>query len=339
LCLLATVIARAKAEEPVTVGSKKFTENVVLAEMALHLARDHGLEADHMRELGGTRVLWNALIGGEIDLYPEYTGTIREEILHGRDVPADASLDSVLARFEVKMSPALGFNNTYAIGVRRSLADSLGLEKISDLRRYPELAIGFTNEFMDRGDGWPGLRRHYDLPHENVRGLDHDLAYRGIAAGSIQVIDMYSTDAEIAYYDLVELIDDRGYFPVYDAVFLYRADLARRVPAFVKRLRRLKGAIPAAAMVAMNARAKLDRVPESRVAADFLSARLDLDVRVRTEGFRQRLARTTRDHLYLVLISLTAAILIAVPLGVAAAKRDGLGRVILGVTGVIQTIP
>lgn len=339
LGLIPTVVACAKAEEPVTVGSKKFTENVIIAEMALHLARDHGLEADHMRELGGTRVLWNALIGGEIDLYPEYTGTIREEILHGRDIPAEASLDSLLARFEVKMSPALGFNNTYAIGVRRELADSLGLEKISDLRRYPELAIGFTNEFMDRGDGWPGLRSHYDLPHENVRGLDHDLAYRGIAAGSIQVIDMYSTDAEIAYYDLVELVDDRGYFPVYDAVFLYRAELAGRAPAFVKRLRRLKGAIPAVAMVAMNARAKLDRVSESRVAADFLAEHLDLDVRVETAGFTRRLARTTRDHLYLVLISLTAAILLAVPLGVAAAKREGLGRVILGTTGVIQTIP
>ena len=339
LCLLATGVGCAKAEEPVTVGSKKFTESVILAEVALHLARDHGLEADHTRELGGTRVLWNALVGGEIDLYPEYTGTIREEILHGLDLPADASLDSVLARFEVRMSPPLGFNNTYAIGVRRPLADSLGLKKISDLRRHPELAIGFTNEFMDRADGWPGLRGHYDLPHENVRGLDHDLAYRGIAAGSIQVIDMYSTDAEIAYYDLVELVDDKGYFPIYDAVFLYRADLARRAPAFVERLRRMRGAIPASVMVAMNARAKLERVPESRVAAAFLAEHLDLDVRVETVGFARRLARTTRDHLYLVLISLTAAILIAIPLGVAAAKREGLGRVILGVTGVIQTIP
>ncbi len=339
LWLLLAVSSSAAAAERVTVGSKKFTENVILAEVAAHLARDQGLEAEHMRELGGTRILWNALVGGEIDLYPEYTGTIREEILYGHEIRDGAPLDGVLADFGIEMSPPLGFNNTYAIGVARALADSLGLRRISDLRRHPHLALGFTNEFMDRADGWPGLRRHYDLPHGNVRGLDHDLAYRGIDAGSINAIDMYSTDAEIAYYDLVELEDDKGYFPVYDAVYLYRAELARRAPKFVKRLRALRGDIPAETMIAMNAKAKLDRVPETLVAAGFLAEQLGLDVEVETAGFWGRLARTTRGHLYLVLISLTAAILIAVPLGVAAAKNEGLGKVILGVTGVIQTIP
>jgi osmoprotectant transport system permease protein len=237
------------------------------------------------------------------------------------------------------MSPPLGFNNTYAIGVARALAESLGLRAISDLRDHPELVIGFTNEFMDRADGWPGLRAHYGLPHRDVRGLDHDLAYRGIAAGSIHVIDMYTTDAEIAYYDLVELSDDREYFPVYDAVFLYRTELAMRAPRFVEQLRLLRGAIPAGTMVAMNALAKLEQVPETQVAAGFLSEHMGLDVRAETSGFWGRLGRTTRDHLYLVLISLTAAILIAIPLGVVAAKREGPGKVILGVAGVIQTIP
>jgi osmoprotectant transport system permease protein len=150
---------------------------------------------------------------------------------------------------------------------------------------------------------------------------------------------MYTTDAEIAYYDLVELTDDRGYFPVYDAVYLYRADLPRRAPGFIEELRRLQGTIPADRMVAMNALAKLERVPEAQVAADFLAETLDLDVSADTVGFWSRLGRTTLDHLYLVLISLTAAILTAIPAGVLAAKREGLGRVILGVTGVIQTIP
>lgn len=339
LAVLAGGLGRAEASEPVTVGSKKFTENVILGEVVVHLARDHGLEAIHMRELGGTRILWNALIGGEIDVYPEYTGTIREEILHGREIPPGAPLDSVLALFGVAMSPPLGFNNTYAIGVGRDLADSLGLKTISDLRRHPGLVIGFTNEFMNRADGWPGLRVHYDLPHENVRGLDHDLAYRGIASGSIHVIDMYTTDAEIAYYDLVELTDDRNYFPVYNAVYLYRTGLSRRAPGFIEEIRRLRGAIPEDKMVAMNALVKLERVPETQVAADFLAETLGLEVSAETVGFWSRLSRTTLDHLYLVLISLTAAILIAIPAGVLAAKREGLGRVILGVTGVIQTIP
>jgi osmoprotectant transport system permease protein len=339
LFLLTGASSSAYPAEPVTVGSKKFTENVILGEIAAHLARDQGLEARHTRELGGTRILWKALLGGEIDLYPEYTGTIREEILHGEGLSADAPLHSVLASYGVAVSPPLGFNNTYAIGVTRALAESLALRTISDLRGFPDLELGFTNEFMDRADGWPGLRSHYALPHTGVRGLDHDLAYRGIEAGSINVIDMYSTDAEIAYYDLVELIDDRKYFPVYDAVYLYRADLARRAPEFVNRLGRLEGAIPADEMIAMNARAKLERVPETIVAASFLKSELNLDVSAEAEGFWGRLARTTRDHLLLVLISLTAAIVIAIPLGVIAAKREGIGRLILGVTGVIQTIP
>lgn len=339
LVLVAGGVAAAEESEAVIVGSKKFTENVILGEIAVHLARDEGLSATHLRELGGTRILWNALVAGEIDVYPEYTGTIREEILHGHEIPEDATLDSVLAEFGVAMSPPLGFNNTYAIGVRRDLADSLSLRTISDLRLHPELVIGFTNEFMDRADGWPGLQSHYGLPQANVRGLDHDLAYRGLAAGSIQIIDMYSTDAEIAYYDLVALVDDKAYFPAYEAVFLYREELADRAPGLVRRIRGLEGAIPEATMIAMNARAKLDRVPEAQVAADFLSEQQGLAVETAEAGFWRRLARTTRDHLILVAISLSAAILIAVPLGIAAAKRERLGRAILGVTAVIQTVP
>ncbi len=337
--LLTTWSASAEGPASVTVGSKKFTENVILGEIAVHLARDEGLTAVHTRELGGTRILWNALVAGEIDVYPEYTGTIREEILHGIGIPESAPLDDVLAGYGVTMSPALGFNNTYAIGVTRDLADSLGLRTISDLRLHPELVIGFTNEFLDRADGWPGLRAHYGLPHEDVRGLDHDLAYRGMAAGSIDVIDMYSTDAEILYYDLVELADDRSYFPAYEAVFLYRTELAERASGFVGRIAELEGALPAVKMISLNARAKLDRVPEAQVAAGFLEENQGLVVETSTDGVWVRLGRTTRDHLTLVAISLTAAILIAVPLGIAAAKRESLGRGILGVSAVIQTIP
>jgi osmoprotectant transport system permease protein len=325
--------------QPVAVGSKKFTENVILGEMAALMARNQGLRVKHRRELGGTRILWNALIKGEIDVYPEYTGTVIKEILHSRNLPADAPLNGVLAEFGVAQTPPLGFNNTYAIGMKRAAAESLGIRTISDLRRFPDLQLGFTNEFLDRGDGWKGLRRRYSLPHRNVRGLDHDLAYRGIASGSIQVIDMYSTDAEIALYDLAELTDDAGYFPAYNAVFLYRLDLAERAPAFAGQLKSLGGKIPATEMIAMNARAKIDRVPETQVAADFLAMRLGLTVDSQAEGFGSRLMRTTRDHLVLVLISLTAAILFSVPLGIIAAKHERTGKVILGVAGVIQTIP
>lgn len=325
--------------QSITVGSKKFTENVILGEIASLLARDQGLQTEHRRELGGTRVLWNALLRGDIDIYPEYTGTIIEEILYSADLPDNASLDKVLNEFGIGMTPALGFNNTYAIGMRRALAEELDIHTISDLRKHPDLAIGLTNEFLDRRDGWPGLRQQYNLPHLNVRGLDHDLAYRGLEHGSIQIIDMYSTDAEISLYDLVALEDDAGYFPVYDAVFLYRLDLKDKAPALVEQLDSLAGMIPASDMIAMNRRVKIDRVHEARVAADFLAQRLGLNVAPRIAGVQARLLRTTLDHLTLVFISLTAAILFAVPLGIMAAKHKRTGRVILGVTGLIQTVP
>ncbi len=338
LLLLPYCLRAESAAQSIMIGSKKFTENVILGEIATLLAEEEGLIAEHRRELGGTRVLWNALLKGEIDIYPEYTGTIIEEILNSSNM-AENSLEDILDSFGVGLTRPLGFNNTYAIGMRRSLAKDLGIRAISDLRHHPELQIGFTNEFLDRGDGWPGLQRHYSLPHRNVRGLDHDLAYRGIAGGSIHVIDMYSTDAEIALYDLVELEDDADYFPAYDAVFLHRLDLASRAPRFMARIDMLAASISEADMIAMNARAKIDGVTESRVAADFLSEKLGLSVSTQTEGFSSRLIRNTRDHITLVLISLTAAIMFSVPLGIVAAKCGRTGKVILAAAGIIQTIP
>jgi osmoprotectant transport system permease protein len=321
------------------VGSKKFTENVILGEIASQLAISQGIRTQHRRELGGTRILWNALLRGDIDIYPEYTGTIVEEILHDLDLSPDASLDAVLSEFGIGRSPALGFNNTYAIGMRRSTAEKLKIRTISDLRRHPDLKIGFTNEFLDRRDGWPGLKRHYNLPQNSVRGLDHDLAYRGLEHGSIDVVDMYATDAEILLYDLSTLEDDAAFFPEYRAVLLYRLDLKKRIPEFIDCLNALEGKITASEMIAMNSLAKIDHIPEERIASDFLAESLGIDVPPEVAGFRTRILRTTLDHLTLVGISLTAAILFAIPLGVLSARHKRTGRLILGMTGIIQTVP
>ena len=158
-------------------------------------------------------MLWNALLRGDIDAYVEYTGTLAEEILAGSGIRGEEAIRAALAARGVGMSRPLGFNNTYAIGMREAVAESLGIETLSDLRRHPDLRFGLTNEFMDRGDGWPSLRQHYRLPQREVRGVDHDLAYRGLESGTIQVMDLYSTDAEIAYYGLRILDDDLRYFP------------------------------------------------------------------------------------------------------------------------------
>ena len=335
--VLAATVSAAAPE--IKIGSKKFTESVVLGEMATHLARSAKANAVHLRELGGTRVLWNALLKGEIDVYPEYTGTLAQEILAGLGLESEHALRSALAERGIRMSRPLGFNNTYALGMKEATAKRLGIASISDLVRHSELRFGFSNEFMDRGDGWPSLRKRYGLPQRDVRGLDHDLAYRGLESGGIEVIDLYSTDAEIEYYGLEVLTDDLRHFPVYNAVFLYRAELAARAPEAVAALLQLEGRISEPAMVAMNARVKLQGIAEMRVAADFLASALGLRASVREEGFLARLLRHTGEHLRLVAISLSAAILISIPLGVLAARREKMGQVILGAVGIIQTIP
>ncbi len=323
----------------IAIGSKNFTESVILGELATLLVRSEGRTARHRKALGGTRIVFNALIKGDIDAYAEYTGTIREEILSGREAKTDAAVRTALAERGVVLGATLGFQNTYALGMREEVARERGIRRISDLVQYPDLVFRFSNEFMDRGDGWPSLRRRYGLPQRNVRGLEHDLAYRGIESGAVDLIDLYSTDAEIAYYELRTLEDDLAHFPPYDAVWLYRADLEERAPAAVRALARVAGRIDAADMIAMNARVKLDGEPEGVVAAAFLTEALGEETRADVESAFERFGRHTGEHLILVGVSLSAAIALSIPLGVVAARRRRLGQLILGVTGVIQTIP
>lgn len=337
--LIALSACVASADVKVRVGSKKFTESVILGEIATQLASDTGAAARHSAELGGTRLLWSALVAGEIDIYPEYTGTLRYEIFAGRDLETDEALFEELTRAGIGISSPLGFNNTYAIGMQSAKARALGIKTIADLAKYDDIDIAFTNEFMDREDGWPGLRDHYRLPHTSVRGLDHDLAYRGLLSGRIDVTDLYSTDAEIQYYDLEILEDTGGYFPEYRAVLLYRLALSEKAPDVIHALNRLAGTLPDETMIDLNVRAKIYKQPERQIAADFL--RKTLGVRPPTDPSveRGRLWSDTWAHLQLVGLSMAAAIVIALPLGIAAARRPGLGRVILGVVGIIQTIP
>lgn len=323
----------------VAIGSKKFTESVILGEILSHLVRSEGVEAIHRRDLGGTRILWKALLNGDIDIYPDYTGTIRFEILASEKIGNEEQLLQALTKQGIRMSRPFGFNNTFAIGMQEEVAERLNIRRISDLTRHPELVFGFTEEFMNRADGWPGLKNRYGLPQKNVRGIDHDLAYRGMESGTLQVIDLYSTDAEIQYYQLRTLEDDHHYFPDYQGVLLYRAELEQRMPQVVATLKKLEGLINEEAMVAMNAQAKLDRVPETRVAADFLQRSLGLTSHVTEEGRLDRLLQYTQEHLALVGASLSVAILVAIPLGIFSAYQPNMGQLILGVAGVIQTIP
>ncbi len=327
------------------IGSKVFTESVILGEIAAGLARSTGQRVRVRQGLGGTRLLWDGLLAGEIDVYPEYTGTLAQEILPNAHPPGAGPgqtwLRAALAARGIGVMGPLGFNDTYALGVKHDLARRLGLKTISDLRGHPELRFGFSSEFVSRGDGWPLVRARYGLAPESVKGLDHDLAYRGMATGAIEVTDLYATDPEIQRNGLAALIDDLGVFPRYDAVLLYRMEAERAAPAAFVALRRLAGRVDEATMAAMNAQVRFDRRSERDVAAAFLQT--TFGVAPAAEGGPPSMAGSILHngsrHLLLVGLSLLAAIIVAVPIGVLAARRPRLGQVLLGVTGIIQTIP
>ncbi|HVO75128.1 MAG TPA: glycine betaine ABC transporter substrate-binding protein [Ignavibacteriaceae bacterium] len=322
----------------IKVGSKKFTEGVILGEIITQLARISYKSTEHLKELGGTRILWNALRKGDIDIYPEYTGTIREEIFAGK-IKTDAEARKKLHELGIEMSRPLGFNNTYALGMKQSIAGKLGIKKISDLQKHKELKFGLSNEFMDRKDGWPGLRDRYKLSGENVTGLDHDLSYRGLENGSIDVVDLYSTDAEIKYYNLKILEDDFNYFPEYKAVILYRSNLKKNAPEVLNSVLRLESNIPESSMVSMNAKVKLDLIPEGAVAAEFIQKKFGLRTEFVKDNFFTRLLAYSREHIYLVSVSLFWAVIFSVPIGILAYKKKKFSVFILGLTGIIQTIP
>lgn len=339
MCVVLMLASQARGATEVRIGSKAFTESVILAEMVVHLARSKGIEAEHVEGLGGTRLLWEALRAGQIDVYPEYTGTLIREIFAGAEIGGVAELRERLEAMDLRMTGSLGFNNTYAIGMKEDLAAKRRIRTISDLRKHPDLRLRFSNEFMKRSDGWVGLARRYGLPQRDVRGLEHGLAYEALHSGVIDVTDLYVTDAKIEKLRLRRLEDDLGYFPRYLSVLVYRADLEQRAPGLVEALRSLEETIDAPTMTALNASVELKGQSESRVAAAFLEADRGLVASVQEQGLAGAVGQYTLEHLDMVGVSLTAAMLIAIPLGIVAAKKAELAQPILGVAGVIQTIP
>src|SRR5256884_2575788 len=261
-CLPAFLINSSSAAE-IAIGSKKFTGSYVLGEIAKRTLTEAAIPAEHRQGMGGTIILWQALRGGQIDAYPEYTGTIGQEILKSDHASSLDEIRESLAKFGVGMTNPLGFNNTYALVMRRSDAQRLGVRTISDLRKHPELKIGLTHEFLDRQDGWQPLRERYALPQQNVVGIDHALGYAALANGSIDVKDAYSTDAKIEQNDLLVLEDDLQFFPKYQAVFLFRQSTSADA---IAELRRLQGTLDEKGMIRLNAEA--ERTKNYAKAAD-----------------------------------------------------------------------
>jgi osmoprotectant transport system permease protein len=332
--------------ESLRIGSKRFTESYVLAEVLAQTAAPQLPSPPVVRQgLGNTAIVYEALRSGGIDLYAEYTGTIAQEILKGPPTMTREAMNAALAPLGLGVAIPLGFNDGYALAMRAADADRLGVRTLSDLAAHPELKLGLSNEFIGRADGWQGLAARYGFK-QTPTGLDHGLAYDAIGAKQIDVIDIYTTDAKIDHLGLRVLEDDRRYFPRYDAVVLYRLDVPKRFPQAWAALQKLEGRIDERAMIAMNARAELQSAAFDVIARDFLAQGKTGAAPAAGEArgfvaklFGPDLGRLTRQHLFLVAVSVGLAILIAVPLGILVFPNLRLRAVVLGLTGLLQTIP
>lgn len=358
--VLLLLAVQASVPRPVVVASKPFGESYILAEIFAQLLEARGLAVDRRPGLGATEIAFRALRTGAIDVYPEYTGTGLLAILGERPRRDPREVYDLVSRefrrrWKVRWLPPLGFENTYAIAVRRETAERERLRTLTDLARAgPKLRAGLTADFIGRPDGLPGLARAYGLRFAEVRALLPAVKYQALAAGEVDVIDGYSTDGLIARYDLVVLEDDRRFFPPYEAAALVSGALAQRRPVAVAALTELSGRLDVVTMRRLNRRLEVGGEPVARVAADALrdlgltaaAAETATTVQRREESLmgylldrRRDLLRMTGRHLLLVALSLAAAIAVAVPLGVALERLTHGAETAVRAVGLLQTIP
>lgn len=362
--LLAVGAVRADAQAPVRIASKPFGESYLLCELFAQLLESRGIAVTRQPGLGATEVAFGALRTNAIDVYPEYTGTGLLAILHD-SLPATDAGDprAVYAhvarasaeRWGVRWMAPLGFENTYAIAMRRDVAERYGIVTLSDLaREASHLAAGLTADFIGRPDGLPALAKTYGLTFEEVRPLAPAVKYQAVANASVDVIDGYSTDGLLSRYDLLVLRDDRRVFPPYEASAVVAPEIAQKRPEVTGVLSLLSGRLDVELMRQLNRRVEVDGEDVARVAASALTS-IGLASGTPTartapagvrEGFfsflvahRGALFAQLVRHLWLVALALGAAIVVAVPLGLFLERSRGAAEPVIRFLGVIQTIP
>ena len=366
LALAGVALQDAPRARPIVVASKPFGESYILCEMFAQLLEARGFRVDRRAGLGQTEIAFAALRTSSIDVYPEYTGTGLVAILGDttRRAPAQAFAHVATEfrrQFGAVWLPPLGFENTYAISVRRETATRFALRTLTDLARVaPSLHGGFTADFIGRNDGLPGLTRSYGLRFRDVRPLLAAVKYQALASGDVDVIDGYSTDGLIARYDLVVLADDRAFFPPYQAAALVSPSLARDYPRAIVALAELSGRIDDTMMRGLNRRLEVDAASVAIIARTALDSLGLISASRATTGVdtsrgrrasawdsfmhaivddRDALARRTWRHLLLSAASLLAAAVVAIPFGVMLERRRRLAEPLVRVTGLLQTIP
>ena len=258
---------------PIVVGSKAFTEGHLLAELMAQQLESGGFSVERRFGMGGTGILFEALSSGAIDLYPEYTGTIARSLLETPYV--GNNLDTLRRRIQAaghEVTESFGFNNTYALAMKRERAQELGIATLSDLRRHPNLRVAFSHEFFNRPDGNLGLQRVYNLAFHHIASIEHALAYGAIDSGQIDITDIYSTDAKVKSLDLLVLEDDLSFFPQYLPVALARRQFKEDFPGAWALMKELEGSITTAQMIDMNSQVDIEKIPCRETVAKFLGS-------------------------------------------------------------------
>ncbi|MDX1480866.1 MAG: glycine betaine ABC transporter substrate-binding protein [Woeseiaceae bacterium] len=330
--LLAAACVRS---ETIVVGSKNFAENYVLAEIAAQLLEHHDYDVERRLGLNGTKIVFEALSNRAVDLYPEYTGTITEVILAEPDLRTYDEIRDRLESRGFRLLPPLGFNNSYGIAVTESFAAEHGIQTISDLRNRSDLAISVPHEFLNRADGWPGLKTAYGLDM-TADGIEHALAYEAIALNEIDVTAVYTTDGEIERTGLKVLEDDRRYFPTYLAGYILHEDVPDDVRSL---LTTLSGRIDEARMREMNLAVLQPGTGFAEVASAFLVEEGLMPQEAAVATFWSGLGRNIQRHLKLTGIALGLAIVFGVGLAVVVHRSRLLSGLFLQFTGLMQTIP
>ena len=258
--LLIACVNTAAAAESIRVGSKSFTENFILGEIIAQLAEETGEAAvERKLGLGSAAIAYAALLADEIDIYPEYTGTIALTLIRDPSARTVADIQQGLRSSGLTISESIGFNNTSSLAVTRHLAEQLNLRTISDLRQHPQLTAAFGPGYLDRPDGWPGVSAHYAVRLADTRIIEHALKYDAITAGDIDLVDVYSTDGKLQKFDLVILEDNLEFFPKYHPVMFVREDFIERFPRTWQRLNEvLIASLDDRRMSQLNALADLD---------------------------------------------------------------------------------
>lgn len=259
----------------IRVGGKNFTEQYIMAEMfSILIEENTDLNTTLQTNLAST-VLFEAIKADEVDLYLEYTGTglinLGMEPLTDPDEVYEIVKTEYDKQFNIKWMEPYGFNNTYAMMVTRDTANKYGLETVSDLAEVAhEMTLGGSYVFTERADGYPGLSEHYGFEFDVVKGLDPSLMYQALIEGSVDVISGFATDGRIVAFDLVSLIDDKQFFPPYDATVIVRGEVLEKHPELEEILNRLANRIDDNKMAELNAAVDLDKREPADVAREFL---------------------------------------------------------------------